>query len=116
MSEAGLPPGSLVLYRQLQREARTAIDRCADALADQSLYSPMAGPDGRTTLGDVVVSILRGPDHGRIGARLLMLLADAARKGDAVALFTVERIATHHAMEQCVAVLDAEIAGTHDAA
>lgn len=102
-----LQPDAQALYRTLQSDVRRAIDRCADSLDTQRLACPADPADDTTTLDSVLRSMLRGQDYAGIGRRLLMLLAEAARGNDAVALFTVERIATHYAAQQVTAMMDA---------
>lgn len=106
-----LHPDAMSAYRTLQREVVAAIDRCADTLSIQVVPTPST-PDSPTAgLDGVLRGMLRGADHARIASRLLMLLAEAARRQDAVALFLVERIATTHAAHEAQAMVDAGLIG-----
>lgn len=106
MSTETLPPDAQAVYRTLQHAVRAAIDRCANGLTPQFVPCPSTPDDPQTSLVNVLRSMLRGEDFPQIGQRLLMVLADAGRQGDAVALFTIERIATHYATQQLVALAD----------
>jgi hypothetical protein len=107
MATEHLRPDALTLYRSLQRDVRAAIDRCADGLTEQRVPCPSSPDDPTTTLDAILRAALRGSDFAHLGRRLLMVLADAARQNDAVALFTVERLATFYAAQQCTAMHDA---------
>lgn len=111
MEPSPLQPEAQALYRSLQSEARAAIDRCADGLNDQYLHAPATPEAPTTTLAIVLRGMLTASDFPRIANRLLMLLAEAARNNDAVALFTVERIATHYAAREVSAMFDAGFFG-----
>ncbi len=110
-----LPPSSssevLTAYRTLQREVRDAIDRCADGLGAVMVPTPSNPDEPEVALDEVLRAMLRGADQARIASRLLMLLADSARQQDAVALFLVERISTHHAAREAQAMIDAGLIG-----
>jgi hypothetical protein len=107
MSIDHLHPDALTLYRNLQREVRTAIDRAADGLGEQRVACPASPDDPTTTLDAVLRAAMRSVDHPQLARRLLMVLGEAARNQDAVALFTVERLATFYAAQQCTAMHDA---------
>lgn len=112
MEPSTLHPEAQAIYRSLQSETRAAIDRCADGLGPQFLDAP-ATPDAPTTTLDIVIrSLLTGADYPQLVRRMLMLLAQAARENDAVALFTVERMATHYAAREVGAMFDAGLLGT----
>lgn len=111
MESSTLQPQAQAIYRSLQRETRAAIDRCADGLTPQFLHAPATPDEPTTTLDMVVRSMLTGADYPQLVRRLLMILAEAARQQDAVALFTVERIATHYAAREVAAMFDAGLFG-----
>lgn len=96
-----------LVYRVLQREVREAIDRCADGLNAVMVSTPSNPDEPEVPLDVVLRRMLAGADSARIASRLLLVLADAARQQDAVALFLVERIATHHAAHEAQAMIDA---------
>lgn len=100
-------PDARLVYSILQREVRAAIDRCADGLGAVMVPTPSNPDEPEVALDEVLRSMLRGADHARIASRLLMLLAEAARQQDAVALFLAERIATHHAAHEAQAMVEA---------
>lgn len=102
-----MPHEAQALYRDLQRELAAAVDRCADGLGSQALRSPSTPEGEALTLESLLRSMLRGEDYPRLGQRLLMLLGEAARRGDAVALFTIERMAVHYAAHEVEALIDA---------
>lgn len=111
MEPSTLQPQAQALYRSLQREVRAAVDRCADSLRPQYLHAPATPENPQCTLDEVLRGMLRGSDHSGVANRLLMILAEAARQNDAVALFTVERIATHYAAREVAAMFDAGLFG-----
>lgn len=104
------PPDPLPLYRQLQREVLAAIDRCADGLGQQVVTCPSTPDDPETTLENILRSMLR-TDPGGLVQRLLMVLAESARDGDAVARFVAERMATFYAAQQLTAMYDMGLVG-----
>lgn len=117
MEPSTLEPKAHALYLSLQRETRAAIDRCADGLNEQYLHAPATPEAPTTTLAVVLRGMLAGPDYARVANRMLMLVAEAARQQDAVALFLVERIATHYAAREVSAMFDAGLLlGASDAA
>jgi hypothetical protein len=99
------PPDPLPLYRQLQREVRAAIDRCADGLGQQIVTCPSTPDDPETTLENILRAMLR-TDPGGLIQRLLMVLGESARSGDAVAMFLADRMATFYAAQQLTAMYD----------
>lgn len=106
MSPDALPPDALAQYRTLQHAVRAAIDRCAGGLGQQVVPCPAQPDDPEITLTEILRSLLRGADYPQIAQRLLMVLAEAGRAGDAVALFTIERIATFYATQQVVDMIE----------
>lgn len=98
-------PDPLPLYRSLQREVREAIDRCADGLGQKVVTCPSTPDDPETTLENVVRAALRA-DPGGLLQRLLMVLAESARNGDAVAQFVIERIAVGYAAHELQTMYD----------
>jgi hypothetical protein len=104
-------PQAQALYRSLQCEVRAAIDRCADGLDEQYLHAPATPEAPMVALSAVLRGMLIGSDFPRISNRLLLLLAESARNQDAVALFTIERIATHYAMREVESMFDAGLFG-----
>lgn len=111
MESNSLQPQAQAFYRSLQSETRAAIDRCADGLSPQFLSAPATPDEPTTTLDIVVRALLTGPDYPQLVRRMLMLLAQAARDNDAVALFTAERIATSYATREVGAMFDAGLFG-----
>lgn len=107
-------PDAKLVYGVLQREVRDAIDRCADTLGAVMVSTPSNPDEPEVALDVVLRRMLAGADQARLASRLLMLLADAARQQDAVALFLVERIATHHAAHEAQAMLDAGLIAEAD--
>lgn len=107
MSTDHLQPDAQALYRSLQHDVRAAIYRAAEGLGEQMVACPATPDDPVTTLESILRSMIRQRDHAKLGQRLLMLLGDAARNGDAVALFVVERMATFYAAQQVTAMHDA---------
>jgi hypothetical protein len=95
-----------MLYRSLQREVREAVDRCADTLQPQFVPAPADDEGaGEIPVGAILRDVLSERD-GQLGAcRALMVIGEAARKGDAVALFLVERMAARHAVLQMDALM-----------
>lgn len=100
-------PDARLVYSALQREVRAAIDRCADGLGAVMVPTPSNVDEPEVALDVVLRRMMTGADNARIASRLLMLLAEAARQQDAVALFLVERIATTHAAHEAQAMIDA---------
>lgn len=114
MSPDTLTPEALAQYHELQHAVRAAIDRCADDLSPQVVPCPSTPDDPTTPLVFVLRAMLRGHDYPQIGQRLLMVLAEAGRHGDAVALFAIERMATFYAAQQMVALADLAAAEGQD--
>lgn len=112
MSPETLPADALAQYRTLQHAVRAAVDRCANGLGQQVVPCPSTPDDPETTLVHVLRTMLRGGDYPAIAQRMLMVLAEAGRQGDAVALFTIERMATFYATQQVVAMIEAGQLGT----
>jgi len=106
-----LPDDAMGAYRALQREVRAAIDRCADGLGAVMVPTPSNPDEPEIALDVVLRRMVAGADNARMASRLLMLLAEAARQQDAVALFLVERIATSHAAHEAQAMVDAGLIG-----
>jgi hypothetical protein len=119
MSDAAFPPppftDTQALYRTLQADVRRAIDRCANGLGSQLVACPSDPNDPTTTLENVLRSLIR-TDAGSMLQRVLMVIAQSARDGDAVACFVVERMATAYAAQQVTAMFDAGLIGAGDAA
>lgn len=111
MDTSGLQPQADAIYRSLQRETLAAIERSASSLQPHYLHAPATPDNPQCTLAEVVRGMLRGEDHLGLMPRLLMMLAEGVKRGDAVALFTAERIATHYAAREVGAMFDAGLLG-----
>lgn len=88
------------LYRRLQRDVREAVDRCADGLTDQTVMSPATPGEPDVSLESLLRELVAERDGNKSAQRVLMVIADSARRGDAVALFLIERMAARHAVLQ----------------
>lgn len=95
------------IYRNLQREVREAVDRCADSLAPQVVPTVDAA-EPEVALEALLLDTLRLRDGSDDARRVLMVVAESARRGDAVALFLVERMAARHALSQLDELIVAE--------
>lgn len=119
MSELSFQPlpdsDTQALYCTLQADVRRAIDRCANGLGSQLVACPATPDDPTTTLENVLRSLLR-TDGGTLLQRVLMVIAQSARDGDAVALVLVERMATAYAAHQVTSMFDAGMIGAGNAA
>lgn len=98
-------PDPLPVYRMLQREVRDAVYRCADGLGQQLVPCPSTPDDPETTLENILRAMLR-TDPGGLIQRLLMVLGESARQGDAVAVFLIDRMGTFYGAQQLTAMHD----------
>lgn len=99
-------PDAKLVYGVLQREAREAIDSCADSLAPVMVSTPSNPDEPQVPLDTLLRRMLMASD-ARLSSRVLMVIAEAARQQDAVALFIVERLATHYAAHEAQRMIDA---------
>lgn len=100
MFDAPNNPDANALYRSLQRDVRAAVDRCADGLTRQYVPSPATPDEPHLSLESLLRELVAGRDGDQSAQRVLMVIGDSARRGDAVGLFLVERMAARHAVLQ----------------
>lgn len=93
-------PDAGALYRSLQRDVRAAVDRCADGLETQYVPAPASATEPEAPLENLLRDLVSERDGNQAARRVLMVIADSARRGDAVALFLIERMAARHAVLQ----------------